>query len=405
MRVALDWGGQHLNVEIATQNLVVVRRQDPAPALADPAEAVRAALESPADFPPLRRALTPDDHLGIVVDEHVPQLGRLLVPILEHIHSAGVSADAITLLCLPPTTGQTWLEELPDEFQDARVEVHQPGDRRKLAYLATTKHGRRIYLNRSAVDADQLILLTRRSYDPILGYGGAAGALYPGLSDEATQHEIAGHFRLEAPGHERWPVQREAAEVAWLLGAPFLIQVIQGSGDDIVHVLAGSIESSREGERLLDARWRVTVDRPADVVVSGLRTAANTLAAEDLARAYFAAARVVRSGGRIVLLTGAAPALGPALQLLRQSEDMGPALQRMLQEKPEDLAAGFMWASAAQHAKLYLLSGLADEVAEELFVTPLERASEVQRLLSGEAACLLLPDLDKTLATVEDSAP
>src|SRR5262245_1878143 len=115
MRVGLSWGKQQMQVEVAEKNLVPLRRDAPAPALADPAAAVRDALEGPIDFPPLRRALTPDDHVAVVVDEHLPQLGRLLVPILEHVRSAGVAPEAITLLCLPPSSGQPWLEELPDE--------------------------------------------------------------------------------------------------------------------------------------------------------------------------------------------------------------------------------------------------------------------------------------------------
>ena len=43
----------------------------------------------------------------------------------------------------------------------SRFQVHDPADRKKLSYLATTRQGRRIYLNRSAVDADQLIVLSR----------------------------------------------------------------------------------------------------------------------------------------------------------------------------------------------------------------------------------------------------
>ena len=128
-----------------------------------------------------------------------PQPARFLVPILEHVQQAGISCQAITLLCLPPSTGQPWLEELPDAFQDVHLEVHDPGDRRGLAYLATTRKGRRIYLNRTAVDADQLVLLTRRSYDCRLGYAGGEGALFPALSDAAAREEAVARLSFHAP--------------------------------------------------------------------------------------------------------------------------------------------------------------------------------------------------------------
>ncbi len=337
----------------------------------------------------------------VAIDEHVPRLARLLVPILEHIGAAGVAADAVTLLCVPPSTGQPWLEELPDAFQDVHVEVHQPADRRKLSYLATTKHGRRVYLNRSAVDADQLILLTRRCYDPVLGYAGAATALYPGLSDEATQQEIGAHLHVKAPGPQPWPVQREADEVAWLLGAPFLVQVIEGAGSEVAHIVAGTVRSSDAGQRLLDARWRVTVDQPADVVVASLGDDPAHRRGGDRAGVLHRGAR--RQAGRphrraVRCRAGD----GRSIELMRQCDDAATAMQLLLKERPTDLPAGFMWASAAEQAHLYLLSGLPSDVVEELFTTPLEHAHEVQRLLGGGATCLLLPDAQKTLAVVRE---
>ncbi len=197
------------------------------------------------------------------MDERLPRLPEILVPILEHVRAAGVSPSAITLICPALSASQPWVLELPDEFQDVHVEVHQPGDRRKLSYLATTRLGRRIYLNRTAVDADQLILLTSRGYEPRLGINGAETALFPNLSDETTLQEFATKMSLDAPGTDPWPIRTEAAEVAWLLGAPFLVQVIEGAGDEVLHVIGGAIESSAEGQRLLDARWRVHVKQVA----------------------------------------------------------------------------------------------------------------------------------------------
>src|SRR5262249_7774663 len=149
-------------------------------------------------------------------------------------------------------------------------EVHDPADRQHLSYLATTRNGRRLYLNRTAVDADQLVVLAHRGYDPLLGYAGAEGALYPALSDEATRQEMRGRRSLAAPGSKPWPARQGAAEVAWLLGAPFLVQVIEGAGEDLVHVVAGLAETSGEGQRLLDLQWRVTVDQLADTVVASI---------------------------------------------------------------------------------------------------------------------------------------
>ena len=127
-----------------------------------------------------------------------------------------------------------------------RVEAHDPKDRKRLAYLAMTRAGQRLYLNRSAVDADQLIALGRPDAEPLLWRGGA-GMLYPALSDEATREESS------AVTHTAAALRKEAAETTWLLGAPFLVQVVEGPGDTVGSVVAGPVDTSEEALRLYEA--------------------------------------------------------------------------------------------------------------------------------------------------------
>lgn len=402
MRIEIGYGRERLELDVPETSVAALHRQPPAPPLADPAAAVRAALETPHDFPALRRALTPDDHVAIIVDEHLPRVAYLLTPILEHLRQAKIEPAAVTVLCVPSASKQAWVEELPEEFEEVRIEVHDPGDRRRHAYLATTRHGRRLYLNRTAVDADQLVLLTGRGYDPLLGYSGAAGAIYPALSDESTRLEMCGKLSLTTPGDAGSPVCQEAGEVAWLLGAPFLVQVIEGAGAELLHVVGGSMDSAAEGQRLLDARWRVTLDEPVRTVVAGVAGDPARHEFTDLARALACAARVVEAGGRIILLSQATPPLGPGAESLRQAGNPIQALELIRKQMPIDIAAAFQWASAAQKAQVYLLSGLDPEVVEELFATPLDSAAQVMRLLQSEGPCLFLPDAHKTLAVLKD---
>src|SRR5439155_12154563 len=167
-----------------------------------------------------------------------------------------------------------------------------PTDRKHLSYLATTKQGRRIYLNRSAVDADQLIILAGRRYDPLLGVSGCEGALFPGVSDAATMREEGNRLSLDVPGPEAWPVRREAAEVSWLLGAPFAVQIIEGEGDDITHVVTGPVSTTGEGQRLLNESWHMTVPSSPETVVASVSGDPSRCDFANLAAAFSSAARV-----------------------------------------------------------------------------------------------------------------
>src|SRR5439155_3586898 len=150
-------GLEHATYEVAEASLVVPGRQPGAPPVADVAGAVRDALEAPLGFPALRKAVTPDDHVVIVADDHLPRREEMLSAIVEYLIQARIQPSAITILYpWMPDSGATKLSSHPE----IRVEVHDPANRKKLSYLATTRNGRRLYLNRTAVDAEQLIVLS-----------------------------------------------------------------------------------------------------------------------------------------------------------------------------------------------------------------------------------------------------
>jgi len=393
MRIQLGYGLQQLELDIPDDCSVLPAVDHLSAALEDPVAAVREALEAPRNFPALRQALTPDDSIAIVVDEQLPQPARLLVPIIEHVLSAHVPLERITLVCAPSAGNQDWIEDLPDAFADIHMETHAPHDRKQLSYLAMMKNGRKLYLNRAVVDAEQAIVLCRRSYHPLLGYAGGACALFPELSDEAARQEFLDADKVVVGKDKR--VRQEAQEAVWLLGAPFFVQLVEGLGDSIAAVVAGLINTSTEAEQLQDARWSVPTREPVHTAVAGVSGSPALHDFATLARAAKVAARFVEPGGRIILLTESAPVLGEAVELLRQADAAEDGLELLRKHQPAHRAAALAWAHAAQHARIYLLSGLPADTVEELYATPLENPRQVQRLLQSEPSCLVLRDAHK----------
>jgi hypothetical protein len=178
------------------------------------------------------------------------------------------------------------------------------------------------------------------------------------------------------------------------------VQVIESAGDGVAHVVAGTTEASHEGQRLLDANWRRSVPRPADLVIAGISGDPSRHTFPVLAAALACAARVVQPGGRIALLSQAEPALGAEVDLLRGADDPREILKQLHHSQTVELAPVLRWAAAATQARLNLLSALTDDSVEELFATPLHTACEVQRLIDAGGSCLFLPDAHKMLAVV-----
>jgi nickel-dependent lactate racemase len=364
---------------------------------ASPKDLAREAVTKPFGFDsPLSRALTPEDHIAIVLDEGIPQVVEILAVVLEHIREAGIRMEAVTIV-VPPGGGQgKWLEDLPDELSDVKLEVHDLEDRKKLAYLATTKSERRVYLNRSLVEAEFVVCITRRKFDPTFGYAGPETAIFPHLSEPEALVEVVGKFSSKLPGREIAVVET-ASEIAWLLGTPFFLQVIEGPGDTIHDIVGGLADSSEEGIRRLEAVWRGRVEEAPDLVIASISGDPARLTFQDIASAAMTAARVVQPGGRIAVLTTANPLLDEGAQIIRQSDEAEEIRPQLKKRKPDDWPAAHFWARALEKGTIYFACPWSDEVIEDFFATPLRSPAELQRLIDAATRVLIIPDAHKTL--------
>ncbi|HEY2908752.1 MAG TPA: lactate racemase domain-containing protein, partial [Gemmataceae bacterium] len=339
------------------------------------------------------------DRIALVVDESLPHLSELIAGVLEYLAGAGIPPSAVTAIS-PAGSAQHWVNDLPETMAELQTEVHQPHDRRKLSYLAATKDGRRIYLNRSLVDADQAIILSARGYDPLLGHAGAEGAIYPTLADSDTVRSLVPKLSPQTAPDGDWPERAEATEVAWLLGAPFFLQVIEGFGDKVIDVLAGLADANSEGIERYDARWKSHLP---ELVDTALVTLTGDPARHDfaaLARAAACGARVVKDGGTVIILSEADPELDSATNVLRRCDDPPEAVRTLFREKPADAAPAVQWSWAAGRARLYLASEIRPTTVEEMFATPLSGPKEVQRLLDAPGRIAIIPDAHKSWVAV-----
>jgi nickel-dependent lactate racemase len=391
-------GKSRWSLPVRDADLIPLPAARPAP-VRDARAAVVEALDHPVRFEAFRRALTPDDRIALVVDESLPRLPELIAGVLEYLAGAGIPPSAVTVIS-PPGSAQHWMNDLPDTMSDLQAEIHQPGDRKKLSYLAATREGHRIYLNRTLVDADQAIVLTGRGYDPLLGYSGAVGSVYPGMADADSLRAVVPKLSPQTAPDGSWPIHTEADEVSWLLGSPFFVQVIEGSGDEIEGVVAGFAESAAEGVARLNERWKSAVAEPADTVVVALSGDPERHDFAALARAAATGARAVKPGGTVIVLSEADPELGPATDVLRRTDEPPEAVKLLFREKPADAPAAVQWAWAAGRAKLYLASEIRPTTVEEMFATPLTGPKDVQRLLESSGRVLIVPDAHKSWVTV-----
>ena len=402
MRVAVQFGTERMELEVVDNRLIRLSGETVRLPIGNVAGAVAAAIEAPLQFPPLRQAVVPGDHVAVVLDDGIPHPGEVLGPIIECLIEAEVQPDDIQIAAVP-SPGDKRNGLTPDGVPlGVRFVQHDPQDRNRLSYLATTKAGARVYLNRETVDADLVVLVGRVDYHPILGYRGTGSSLFPGLADDETARRFRAQIGKPISQNSRTLARRETDEVSWLLGVQFAVQLLMGPGNAVVEVLAGRCDAvQRKGQELLDTAWRRKVARRADLVIAGITVEPDTQGFEELGTVLAAACRLVREGGQVVVLSAIDTSPGPALQSLQGSEEPARVLQHLARHPAVDAISTWQIARANQHARVYLLSRLADELVEDLFMTPLADAREVQRLVSQAGSCVILNDAQLAQATVE----
>lgn len=349
-------------VDVPADKRVPVVRAETAEPAASPRELVRAALESPFGLNvPLRQALTPDDRVVVVLDERLPHLGELLAEVLLHLHGGGVEASAVSVV-VPPSESQPWIDDLPDELDDIHVEVHDPTDVRKVAFLGMSPTGRKVYLNRTLVEADFVVVLSGRQFGAWGGLAGAEGSIFPALSNADTLGGVSTAVSRK----------EEAEAVAYMLGTPCFVQVIEGPGDTVAEVVAGIGAASKEGRRRQKARWACRVEEKADLVIVGAG-GSERAGESEFAVAVHNGKKCLAAGGRLVILTDADDSLVP----------VAPP-----------------WGESEESVQVFVGSGWDDERVEGLAAIPLGSERELARLIAAAERVVVLPDAYKVRVQV-----
>jgi lactate racemase len=392
MKIAVGYQDQSLAFEI-DEDRVVGHWSGPKPN--DPLDfraTVQEAFEAPRDFPPMRRAVVPGDQVVVPLDPATPDLGLILEIMAETLRD--VEIQGITVVSTAPEPAA-----LPNNVS---WRVHDPEDRSKVAYLASTSEGRRVYLSRYLTDADIVIPIGTLGYDGTLGYRGPWSVIYPGLSDSETQARYRSLIAEGVADRERPSASLiESAEVTWLLGCQFQVGVLPGVSG-VSKVVAGLESAVRSaGAVAIDENWSFKVPERADVVVAGIGAPGRPTSIDDLAEGLATATRLVRRGGKIVALSRAQGEIGTALRRISGVENSRAALNRLRgHEADADYLAARRLAESLAWADVYLHSALDPDHVEDLGLIALGRPEEARKLVSAAPSCLLVSQADRTRALV-----
>jgi nickel-dependent lactate racemase len=281
--------------------------------------------------------------------------------------------------------------------------VHDPADREKLSYLAASDEAKPIYLNRLICDADLVLTVGCERLSESLGYHGISSSLFPTFSDAKTVQRYRSPAIVESPVQNR-RLSRQADQARWLLGSQFVIQVVPGPGDSVLHVVAGLVESvRRRAAELCSEAWSVETPQRADLVITTLTGKPNEQTWDNVARALSAAMRVVNPDGAIVVCSDLEDPPGPAMQYMASSDDREHAVRDIIKEQPVDALPAMQLMLALENGPVYLLSRLDESLVEDLGMAAISDPEQVARLTRRAKSCIVLADAQFCVPTARES--
>jgi nickel-dependent lactate racemase len=368
---------------------------------------VKSTLAKPLDYPPLSRCTTPGDRICVALDQGIPQASEIAAAVVQSLMDAGVGADGISVLRTQSDAEagkgdpRQWLD--PHVARTISVVTHDPSKRTDIAYLAATKSGHSILLNRVITDADLVLPVGRIGNGEGSWDHGIHSAIFPNYSDDRTLMRYRSPSALNTEGRLKKAVVKEVDEVGWLLGVTLTIQVVPGPGDRILYVLAGEVDAvRRRGRELYQSAWQSTAPARASLVVAGIEgDCSNTW--DAVGNALVSAGRLVEDGGAIALCCDLEGDPGPAIQRLKAGSSPSKALGQIRKERPGDALPATQLTQILERTSVYLLSRLDESLVDELGMVPLREPRDVARLAERHRSCIVLSNAALAIVTVGDS--
>jgi nickel-dependent lactate racemase len=311
MKVRLAYGTTGLTIDVPDDRTSVVTAAD-APALADPAVALRDALRNPIGTPPLRGVVRRGQQVAVSVCDGTRAQPRALVleAILDEIDGVVRPEDVTVLIATGTHRGNTpaeLAEMLGTSVPSAcRVRNHDARDDATLVDLGRMGAGVPVRLARAWLEAD--VRITTGLVEPhfFAGFSGGPKMVAPGLAGldtVLTLHDAAriGHPRATWGVVEGNPVQDDVREIARRTGVHFTVETILNRQHALAGVFAGELFAAHAAACAAVRRTTMrAVPRRFPVVVTSNAGWPLDQNLYQCVKGMSAAAEVVEPGGTIV---------------------------------------------------------------------------------------------------------
>ncbi len=311
MKVSVPYGNETVEVEVFGHNLIAVASPKEVTTEADLVAQVRQALRFPIDTVAFAEMLKGGEHLLLLVDDitRATPTDQILPVLLEELQVERKNVQ-VTILIALGTHRKMTQEEIERKVGGEIVASypvlnHEWDDESALIDLGITPNGTPIKINRWIEDVDLCIGIGNIAPHNLAGWSGGGKILQPGICGKETTyqtHLIAARCPTTNLGKLVNPVRAEIEQVAGRTKMKWVLNTVLDRHGRVAHVVAGETQAAhRRGVALARPISEVPVPGLADVVLVSSHPADMDFWQAN--KGLYAAERIVKRGGDIVLLT------------------------------------------------------------------------------------------------------
>lgn len=396
MKIDLEYGTAHPLALDVPAGIPVTIHHGPE-ALADPAASLADALTRPVAGPPLAAHVVPGDRVVIALAGDLP--GGLPTHELVHrgvteqLAAGGVAPSDVHLLTAPPLA--LLGDRPPAGPAGDTATVFNPAMTDETAYLLADDEGTPLHLARPLVDADVVIAVGGFGYDAALGGRSPEGELWPGFGRlEWQQAFTSALLRSRRSSLEAW--RELTGQVSFQLGIMASLRLVRGRSNSLAGISFGLPEATTAAARRLARPWRPAAPA-SDLTIGGISTPHCDMAA--VTRAVAAAARTTRPGGTICIACSLVEPPGIVFTRWRQTAELMPLIREAAHSGDTSLITEALqtklFARALGDRRLVLLSGLDQDLVEDLDIGHASSPEAIDRLMHQADSVTLLHEADR----------
>lgn len=313
----LKYGETVLPLTLPPEKLVGLIKAEPAVADSSPEKIISAALDVCQQQ---IEEIKPTESVVIVTSDITRYTAsEIYLPLLvDRLHAAGVADAQITLLiALGIHRQQTEAEHrriVGSLYGRLKVIDHDCDDPGKLVTVGVTSGGIEVSLNRTAAEADHLILTGTIGFHYFAGFGGGRKSILPGVASRAAC--MASHFTVLNPGEasgknllattgnlDSNPVHAAMVQACAMVQPDFILNTVLSPHKQIIAAFSGNWQAAHEaGCRFYSDNFTCRIKAQADLVIvscGGFPKDINLIQAH---KSMEYASRALKDGGVLILL-------------------------------------------------------------------------------------------------------